>query len=386
MIPYGRQSIDEEEITAVINVLKSDYLTTGPWVETFEKKVSDYCGAKYAIAVSNGTAALHIAALALGIEKNDIGITSPNTFLASANCMAYCGATPDFADISMDTYCIQEKTIRNKITPDTKLLIPVHFAGHPCEMESIWETAKANNLFVIEDAAHAIGSTYKDTHGNTVRVGSCVHSHLAIFSFHPVKTITTGEGGMILTNDEELAYICRLLRNHGMEKTSERFSGIPITSSSKEPFYYEMQTLGFNYRMTDIQSALGIVQMSKLDKFIEKRRSLWRAYNDAFKDIAELSVPIEKEGVQSAWHLYVARTANRDSLLKTLREKGIGAHAMYIPVHLQPWYQKKYGYKKGDFPNSEKYFETCIVLPLYPSLKQKDQEYIIDTVKAFIKK
>ena len=385
MIPYGRQNIESDEITAVINVLKSDYLTTGPMVEIFEKKVSDYCGAKHAIAVSNGTAALHIAALALGIGKNDIGITSPNTFLASANCIAYCDATPDFADISMDTYCIQADNLRDKITDHTKLLIPVHFAGHPCEMGTIWEIAKANDLFVIEDAAHAIGSEYKDSTGDWVRVGSCRHSHLTIFSFHPVKTVTTGEGGMILTNDEVLAHKCRLLRNHGMEKNSAMFSGIPIKSASHEPFYYEMQTLGFNYRMTDIQCALGIVQVDRLEEFVEKRRTVWCTYNDAFRDIDGFDTPTEKEGIRSAWHLYVARTENRDRLLNKLREKGIGAHAMYIPVHLQPWYRKQYGFKKGDFPKSEAYFDECVVLPLYPALTEKEQGYIIETVTSFFK-
>ena len=384
MIPYGKQSIGEAEIQAVIDALTSEYLTTGPRVAAFEKKVADYCGARHAIAVSNGTAALHVAALALGIgDDGEHGITSPNTFLASANCMVYCRVQPGFADIEPDTFCIDPKKIEKKINSRTKILIPVHFAGQPCDMESIWELAVKNNLFVIEDAAHALGSAYKDRSGKWVRIGSCVHSHFTTFSFHPVKTITTGEGGMILTNDDDLARKCCLIRNHGMERDTSRFKGISVSSTLDEPWYYEMQELGFNYRLTDFQSALGSVQMERLDEIVAKRRKIWEKYNDALHNIDQFIVPREREGAFSAWHLYVARVAHRDNLLAELREKGIGAHAMYIPVHLQPFYRKNYGYKTGDFPLAEAYFEQCIVLPLYPGLTTEEQEYVIASVKNF---
>jgi UDP-4-amino-4,6-dideoxy-N-acetyl-beta-L-altrosamine transaminase len=385
MIPYGKQTIDESEIQAVIHALTSEYLTTGPLVEAFEKKVASYCGARHAIAVSNGTAALHVAVLALGLNKKHHGITSPNTFLASANCMAYCGATPGFADISTDTYCIDADEMEKKITPETKLLIPVHFAGHPCEMDTIWDLAKKHNLYVIEDAAHALGSSYIDKKGKTIRVGSCTHSHLTIFSFHPVKTITTGEGGMILTNDDEVARRCRIFRNHGMEREPEKFQGIPVNVSLEGPWYYEMQSLGYNYRLTDLQCALGLAQMDRLDSFINKRRTLWEKYNSAFNQLNDLILPTERPGIFSAWHLYVARTRYRNELLKILRENGIGAHAMYIPVHLQPWYRQHYGYGLGDFPNAESFFESCIVLPLYPMLTEEEQEIIIEKVKMFFR-
>jgi UDP-4-amino-4,6-dideoxy-N-acetyl-beta-L-altrosamine transaminase len=386
MIPYGKQSIGDADIQAVIDALSSEYLTTGPLVSAFEKKVADYCGAKHAIAVSNGTAALHVATMALGLGKKDQGITSPNTFLASANCMAYCGAKPGFADITTDTYCLDSREIEKNITPDTKLLIPVHFAGHPCDMPVLWELAREHGLYVIEDAAHALGSSYQDHQGNRVKVGSCAHSHLTIFSFHPVKNITTGEGGMILTNDDGLAKKCRNLRSHGMEREPDSFYGLPVDISLDGPWYYEMQSLGYNYRLTDLQCALGIAQMDQLDRFIQQRRAIWERYNAELGTIREFTIPTEKAGCFSAWHLYAARTPHRNALLKALREKGIGAHAMYIPVHLQPWYRKQYGYARGDYPEAEKYFDTCVVLPLYPLLTHNEQSDIITAVQTFFKR
>ncbi|MBU4001129.1 MAG: UDP-4-amino-4,6-dideoxy-N-acetyl-beta-L-altrosamine transaminase [Proteobacteria bacterium] len=386
MIPYGKQHISDPDIQAVIDVLKSEFLTTGPNVEVFERKVAQYCGAKHGIAVSNGTAALHVAALALGIGEGHHGITSPNTFVASANCLAYCRAEPDFADIDHEIYCVDPSELERRITSRTKVLIPVHFAGHPCDMKAIWEIAEKHHLFVIEDAAHALGSAYQDKTGDWVKVGSCTHSHLTTFSFHPVKTITTGEGGMIMTNDDELDRKCRLIRNHGIERESSLFKGIPLKGGSDEPWYYEMQDLGFNYRLTDIQCALGSNQMNRLDEIIEKRRSLWRKYNQALKDIDKLTVPAERDWAFSAWHLYVATTVHRNDLLKELRQSGIGAHAMYIPVHLQPWYRRNFGFKAGDFPVSESYFDKCLVLPLHPDITEDEQEFIIESVKQFFRK
>ena len=279
MIPYGRQNITEDEITEVVEALRSDYITTGPKVNAFEAAVAEYCGARYAIAVSNGTAALHVAVMASGLKPGDEGITSPNSFLSSANCLAFCNGAPRFADINSETYCIDPNEIRKTINPSTRVIIPVHFAGQPCEMETIWDIAREKGLFVIEDAAHAIGGSWKDREGKWHKVGSCSHSHIAIFSFHPVKTITTGEGGMILTNDESLAQRCRRLRNHGIERNPEEFFKTSIRTpfeniKNYSPWYYEMQELGYNYRITDLKAALGLVQMRRLYGFVSKRRRI----------------------------------------------------------------------------------------------------------------
>ena len=386
MIPYSRQDITNEEIQAVVEVLRSDFLTTGPKVEGFEKAIAGYCGARYAIAVSNGTAALHIAALALDIKEGDEGITSPNTFLASANCIAFCRGIPRFADIDPVTYCISPKEIEDAITPKTRVLIPVHFAGQPCDMESIRDIAEKKNLYIIEDAAHALGSKWRDKNGVWHKVGSCSHSHIAIFSFHPVKTITTGEGGMILTNDKDLADKCRLFRSHGITRDPANFVNQPSAISHQliyPSFYYEMHELGYNYRLTDFQCALGLVQLRRLDEFIKHRRKVWKYYTNELSEIDGFTVPIERENVRSAWHLYVAQVERRDELFNYLREKDIGAHAMYIPVHLQPYYQQNFGYKEGDFPKAEAYFEKCLVLPMFPALKDSGTEYIVKTVKDF---
>jgi len=386
MIPYSRQDITNEEIQAVVEVLRSDFLTTGPKVEGFEKAIAGYCGARYAIAVSNGTAALHIAALALDIKEGDEGITSPNTFLASANCIAFCRGIPRFADIDPVTYCISPKEIEDAITPKTRVLIPVHFAGQPCDMESIRDIAEKRSLYIIEDAAHALGSKWRDKNGVWHKVGSCSHSHIAIFSFHPVKTITTGEGGMILTNDKDLADKCRLFRSHGITRDPANFVNQPSAISHQliyPSFYYEMHELGYNYRLTDFQCALGLVQLRRLDEFIKHRRKVWKYYTNELSEIDGFTVPIERENVRSAWHLYVAQVERRDELFTYLREKDIGAHAMYIPVHLQPYYQQNFGYKEGDFPKAEAYFEKCLVLPMFPALKDSGTEYIVKTVKDF---
>jgi len=386
MIPYSRQDITDEEIQAVVEALRFDFLTTGPKVEEFEKAIAKYCGAEYAIAVSNGTAALHIAALALDIKEGDEGITSPNTFLASANCIAFCNGIPRFADIDPVSYCIDPKEIEKSITPKTRVLIPVHFAGQPCDMERIRDIAEDKKLYVIEDAAHAIGSSWQDKDSSWHKVGSCSHSDLTILSFHPVKTITTGEGGMILTNDKRLAEKCRLLRSHGITRDPSNFVNQPSAISHQPvypPWYYEMHGLGYNYRLTDFQCALGLVQLNRLDEFVKRRREIWEYYTNELSEIDGFTVPIEIENVRSAWHLYVAQVERRGELFNYLREKDIGAHAMYIPVHLQPYYQKNFGYQKGDFPKAEAYFDKCLVLPLFPTLKDSEAEYIVKTVKGF---
>jgi UDP-4-amino-4,6-dideoxy-N-acetyl-beta-L-altrosamine transaminase len=386
VIPYGHQYIDAEEIDAVVKILKGDWLTQGPVISQFEEAVAAYCGARYAIAISNGTAALHVATMAIGLGNGDEGITSPNTFLASANCLAFCRATPRFADIDPITYCIDSDEIKKSINPRTRVIIPVHFSGHPCDMEAIWEIAQKKNLLVIEDAAHAVGTSWEDRRGVWHKVGSCSHSHLTTFSFHSVKTITTGEGGMILTNDEGLADKCRLLRNHGITKnpsTFKRNQSSIFNFQSPPPWYYEMHELGYNYRITDIQCALGLVQMERLDQFVTRRREIWTHYNNALEGIEGFQTPVEREGAQSAWHLYAAQADERDQLLRFLHDNGVGAHAMYIPVHLQPYYQEHFNYQVGDFPYSEAYFRKSIILPLYPSLTEVQAEYITNQVKKY---
>jgi len=404
MIPYSRQWLDEEEIASVVEALKGNYLTQGPKVEEFEEAVAEICGAKYAVAVANGTAALHLAALASGLKPGDEGITSPNTFLASANCLLYVGARAEFADIQPETYCLDPEALKEKINSRTRLIIPVHFAGQPCDMERIWEVAKEKNLMVIEDASHALGSKWRDKKGEWHMVGSCSHSHMTTFSFHPVKTITTGEGGMILTNDPNIARKLRLLRNHGISKDPSEFMNLefaspancsPLTAQgscstnfahapySFPPWYYEMHELGFNYRITELQCALGLVQLRRLPFFVARRRQLWANYQERLCDLKELTLPRERDGAQSCWHLYVVQAKERDRLLSHLRLRGIGAHAMYIPIHLQPYYQRRFGYKRGDFPQAERYFARCLILPLYPGLSDEMLDFIVKTIKEF---
>ncbi|CAB1068232.1 Bacillosamine/Legionaminic acid biosynthesis aminotransferase PglE; 4-keto-6-deoxy-N-Acetyl-D-hexosaminyl-(Lipid carrier) aminotransferase [Olavius algarvensis Delta 1 endosymbiont] len=386
MIPYGKQDIAAEEIDAVVEILKAERLTQGPVISQFEEAVAAYCGARHAIAVSNGTAALHVAAMAIDIKSGDEGITSPNTFLASANCLLFCRAIPRFADIDPVTNCIDPDKIKKSITPRTRVIIPIDFAGHPCEMETIWELALENNLSVIEDAAHAIGTSWADHQGDWHKAGACSHSHLTIFSFHPVKTITAGEGGMILTNDPGLAAKCRLLRNHGITRKPTKFTHQNSAIFDKQfppPWYYEMHTLGYNYRITDFQCALGLAQMERLDQFVTRRREIWTQYSSALEGIEGFQIPVEREATRSAWHLYAAQADERDELLKFLHEKGIGAHAMYIPIHLQPYYQKHFSYEVGDFPYAEAYFKKSIILPLYPSLTDAQAEYITNQVKTY---
>lgn len=382
---YGKQWIDEDDIQAVVETLKSDFLTQGPKVKEFEDAICEYTGAKYCVAVANGTAALHIAVASLEIEKGKEGITSPNTFMATSNSMIYNGIKPVFADIDDKTYCIDPEKIKEKITENTRLLIPVHFAGQPCDMQKINQIANyerratSHQLFIIEDASHAIGSKYTD--GS--RVGNCKYSDLTIFSFHPVKTITTGEGGAITTNNRDL-YEKLLLRNHGTTKDNSKFntcpacpvesffysSGVKSVQSKNNKYltgvnnskligswYHEMQILVYNYRLTDIHASLGISQLKKLDNFVARRREIVIKYNKAFKDIEWLTVPYEKPEVYSAFHLYVLKIdfdkigKSRKQVMEELRLKNIGTQVHYIPVHTQPYYQDKYGYKWGRLSN-----------------------------------
>lgn len=358
---YGRQFIDDEDIDAVISVLKSDYLTCGPKIKEFEKAICDYTGAKYCVAVSNATAGLHIAALAAGLQKGDEAITSPITFLSSSNCICFTGATPIFADIDEQTANIDPNEIKTKVTEKTKAIIPVHFAGQSCDMEEIYNIAKQNNLLVIEDAAHAIGSEYKGT-----KVGSCRYSDMTVFSFHPVKTITTAEGGAVTTNSKELYDKLCALRAHGMHKDGEM----------QNTWEYEMRELGYNYRMTEMQAALGITQLGKLDKFKQRRREIVDFYNK------ELGIPhlIEKDFSNACFHLYPILVENRKDFYFKARENGLNLQVHYIPVHTQPYYAQ-FGYKRGNFPKAEAYYEKCISLPLYPSLTDNDLREIVKRIK-----
>lgn len=370
-IPYGRQSIDEKDIKAVEEVLRSDYLTTGPKIEEFERKVAAYTGAKYAVAIANGTAALHAACYAAGIGKGDEVITTPITFAASSNCVLYCGGKPVFADIDEKTYNISPEDIERKITSATKAIIAVHFTGQPCEMEKIHNIARKHNLIVIEDAAHALGAQYKGK-----MVGSI--SDMTTFSFHPVKHITTGEGGMILTNNDKLYQRLKLFRTHGITRDDK------LMTKNDGPWYYEQLELGFNYRITDIQCALGISQMDKLPEFLNKRKNIAARYNEAFAGNDNIQIPYQESGCDNAWHLYVIRIKNgkRKEVFEKLRKAGIGVNVHYIPVYQHPYYRNN-GYKDTICPNAEKYYKECISLPLYPGLKIEEQEYVIKKVLEY---
>jgi len=375
-IPYGHQWLDRADVRAVEKTLHSDWITQGPIVRKFEKVVADYCGVKYVLAVSSGTAALHLACLSLGIKSGDEVITTPITFVATANSVLYCGGKPVFADIQDDTININPKEIEKKITKKTKAIIPVHFAGHPVDLEDIYKLAKKHKLIIIEDACHALGAMYKDT-----RIGSCKYSDLTVFSFHPVKHITTGEGGMILTNKRYLYEKLLLLRNHGITKNKKKMV------KYDGAWYYEQQEIGFNYRITDFQCALGLSQMKKLDYFLKKRREIVKFYNKELSKVKGIILPIERDYVKSSWHLYYIRLKDitkRKRVFEKLRKLGIGCQVHYVPVHLQPYYRKKLGYKSGDYPIAEKYYKQCLSIPLFPRMSRKDMIRVVKAVRIAV--
>lgn len=367
-IPYGHQWIDNNDIKEVVEVLKSDWLTQGPKIEEFEKSVAKYCKAKYAVAVSSGTSALYMAYRAAGIKPEDEVITTPLTFAATSNMIFFCGAKPVFADIKEDTLNIDPKGIEKKITQKTKAIVTVDFAGNPCDYDKILKIAQKHKLLVIEDACHALGAEYKNK-----KIGSL--ADMTILSFHPVKHITTGEGGMILTNSKNFYGRLKVLRSHGIVKKPEQGG-----------WYYEIENPSFNFRITDIQCALGISQLKKIDSFIKRRREIAAIYNKSFKNIKEIITSAQKDYAKSSWHLYPIQVEgpDRKKVFENLREMGIGVQVHYMPLHLHPFYQKKFGYKLGDFPIAENYYKRAITLPLFPKMTNKDIEMVIRAVKKVI--
>lgn len=368
-IPYGRQSINDEDIAAVVETLKSDFLTTGPKVQEFEEKIAAYTGVKYAVAVANGTAALHVACLAAGIGAGDEVITTALTFAASANCVLYCGGRPVFADVDPDTYNIDPADIERKITEKTKAIIPVHFTGQPCDMDEIHRIAKKHGLLVIEDGAHALGAEYKGK-----IIGGL--SDMTTISFHPVKHITTGEGGIVLTNNAELYKRLSLFRTHGITRDTS------LMTENEGDWYYQQLVLGYNYRISDIQCALGISQLKRLPEFLEKRREIAKRYDKALLDMPEYKRPKQLENTKNSWHLYVIQTPEnrRKKIFDGMRNVGIGANVHYIPVYKHPYYQKN-GYRDVFCKNAEKIYKNLISLPIYPDLKVEEQEYVIENLE-----
>ena len=375
-LSYGKQSIDDKDIQSVVEVLKGDYLTTGPYVKEFEDKVAKYVNAKYAVAVSSGTAALHMACFAAGIIDGDEVIVSAMTFAASSNAVLYCGGTPIFVDINPKTYNIDPYKIEEKITEKTKAIIPVDFSGQSVDMDKIRTIADKHSLIIIEDAAHALGSEYKGC-----KIGS--QADMVEFSFHPVKPITTAEGGIITTNNEKLYEKMMMFRTHGITRDQD------LLQDNHGPWYYEQQILGYNYRLTDVQSALGISQMDKVDKFIDRRRDIVKKYNNALVKLEEVITPYESDFSNSGWHIYVIQikpnllTVSRKEIFEALQAENIGVNVHYLPVYLHPYY-KSLGYDKGLCPNAETLYENMITLPLFPSMTNNDVQDVIDAVNKVI--
>lgn len=377
IIPYGRQSIEQDDIEAVVTTLQSDFLTQGPKVLEFEKKFADYIGSKYAVAVNNATSGLHLSVLSLGLSKGDRVITTPITFAASANCIRYAGAEVWFADINPDTYLLSIESVRSLLESKPrgffKGIIPVDFAGLPINLEDFRSLANEYNLWLIEDACHAPGGYFTDTKGVSQRCGNGNYADLGVFSFHPVKHIACGEGGMVTTNSEVLYSKLLLLRTHGITKENMQ--------ENQGAWFYEMQALGFNYRLTDIQSALGITQLAKNDRGVEKRNEIAKKYKQAFQGRVKFQELPQK--FYNAHHLFVIEVENRKGLYEFLKEHHIFTQIHYIPVHTLPYY-KEIGYKTADLSNAENYYSKCISLPMYPILKQKEQEFVIDKVLEYL--
>jgi UDP-4-amino-4,6-dideoxy-N-acetyl-beta-L-altrosamine transaminase len=380
-IPYGRQDINAADVAAVVEILQSDWLTQGPAIERFESAIAGYCGAAHGVAVNSATSALHIACLALGLGPGKRLWTSPNTFVASANCALYCGADVDFVDIEFDTGNMSVAALAEKLQqaeargglPD--ILVPVHFAGQPCDMPGIRALADRYGFRIIEDASHAIGACYGDE-----RVGCGKYADITVFSFHPVKIITTAEGGMALTNSADLAAAMRRLRSHGITREAAEMVG-----PSEGAWYYQQVELGFNYRMTDLQAALGASQLRRLDEFVARRTQLAARYDRLLADLP-IGRPVLRPPMTSAWHLYAVHVPDgaRRRVFDAMRAAGIGVNVHYIPVHLQPYYRKR-GFKPGDFPAAERHYAAAISLPLFPGLSEADQDHVVAVLAASLR-
>jgi UDP-4-amino-4,6-dideoxy-N-acetyl-beta-L-altrosamine transaminase len=386
VIPYGKQEITDADIQAVVNVLQSGYWTQGPVIQEFEANFARYVGSMYAVAVSNGTAALHLSALALGLKPGDKVITTPITFAATANCIRYCGADVIFADIDRETYLLDINEVRKLLERDIekriKGIIPVDFAGRVVDLEAYRALADEFNCWIIEDACHAPGGSFINSKGESQLAGSGKYADLSIFSFHPVKHIASGEGGMITTNNEELYHRLLKLRTHGITKNPTDFQNSVQLSGGKTNYplwYMEMQELGFNYRITDIQAALGNSQLRRADDGIIKRRKIAARYNEAFISNTKIGTFANQSIENHAFHLYIIEVVNREELYLKLRENNIFAQVHYFPTHLMPYYEC-FGWRQGDFPNSESYYRTCLSLPMYPSLSQEEQNFVIKIV------
>ncbi|MEX1189853.1 MAG: UDP-4-amino-4,6-dideoxy-N-acetyl-beta-L-altrosamine transaminase [Bacteroidia bacterium] len=381
-IPYGRQNITEDDILAVSEVLRGDFLTQGPKIAELEKAFANYVGATYAVAISNGTAALHLCAMALGVNENSRVITSPITFAASANCIRYCGGEVWFADIDPENYLLSLDNTRKLLESKPKGffngIIPVDFAGLPVNLEEFRKLADEFGCWIIEDSCHAPGGSFVNSKDQVSLCGSGQYADLAIFSFHPVKHIAAGEGGMITTNDEVLYKKLLTLRTHGITKDPDALE------ENHGAWYYEMQELGYNYRITDFQAALALSQLARADEGLRRRQEIADRYTEAFKN-TELILPSVTSGKQHAWHLYVILHKHRKDLYDALRAKGIYAQVHYIPVHTMPYY-KKLGWKKGDFFEAENYYDQCLSLPMFPTLTDDEQNFVIDSIKEFLAK
>ena len=372
LLPYGRQSIDESDIQAVVNVLRSDWLTTGPKVGEFEEAMAAWVGGKHAVSFSSGTAALHAAAFAAGLQPGDEAITSPMTFAATANCVLYQGATPVFADVSRDTLNLDPQLVEASLTPRTKAILPVDYSGHPADLDAVLRLAERHGLVVIEDACHALGAEYRGR-----KVGGL--AHMTVFSFHPVKHLTTGEGGLVTTNDAGLAESLRRFRNHGISSDARQ-------RQSAGQWHYEMVLLGYNYRLPDIACALGLSQIGKLDSNVARRREIASRYTAAFRDVPGVIPPTVRDEVTPAWHLYPIRidlarlTVDRGEIFRALRAENMGVNVHYIPVHCHPYYRDRFGYRGGEYPVAEDAYARLISLPMFHGMSDQDVEDVIGAV------
>ncbi len=388
-LPYSRQNIDHNDVKKIVKVLKSDFITQGPNIIDFEKDFAKYVGAKYAVACATGTAALHLSCLALGINKKSKILTSAVTFVASANCAEFLGANVDFVDIDKNTYCINVNELKKKLKKSKiDLVIPVHLCGHSSEMAEIYKLKKKYNFHIIEDSCHALGGTY-----NNFKVGSCKYSDISTFSFHPVKPITTAEGGMITTNDKKIYQKLLLYRTHGIHKNPKAFKNKSLAfdeNNKPNRWYYEMDVLGFNYRITDLQAALGKSQLKKINLFTKRRNQIANIYNKSFKNLENLKIPYKSKKVKHTYHLYTIlinfkkSKINKNNFMKLLMENGIGSQVLYIPVFLQPYYKKKYNYKAINFPQSMKYYEQALSIPVFYGLTKVEQSLVIKKIKAIL--